>query len=197
MSPEESHGRLVVLSGPSGSGKGTVLTHLLRQCPLPLALAVSATTRLARGTEQEGRDYYFLTAQEFEARRQRGEFIECAQVFGHWYGTLRSEVEGRLRRGQWVILEIDVQGAMAVQEQFPEAITIFLKTPSLEQYGARLRRRGTEDEAGIGRRLEAATRELSLADRYRHQVVNDQVERAAQEICDILRSYGGLSCTTI
>lgn len=185
---EAGRGRLVVLSGPSGSGKGTVLGRLLRQCRLPLVRSVSATTRAARSGEVNGRDYYFLTPEQFDQRRAAGEFLECAEVFGQWYGTLHSEVQQRLEAGQWVVLEIDVQGCQTVCRQYREAITIFLSTPSLDEYGARLRRRGTEDEQAIRRRVETAAHELTFADRYQHRVVNDDVDRAVAEICQILES---------
>lgn len=189
-SNQTRRGRLVVLSGPSGSGKGTVLAGVLERRPLPLTLSVSACTRAPRSGEVHGREYYFLSPEDFQARRQRGEFLECAQVFGHWYGTLRSEVEGRLARGEWVVLEIDVQGFMALCEQYPDVVSIFLKTPSLEEYEQRLRGRGTEEEQAIRRRLETAHHELSLADRYRYQVVNDHVDRAVNELCLILQAEG-------
>ena len=183
-------GRLIVLSGPSGSGKGTVLSRLIERCPLPLVRAVSATTRPPRSGERDRYDYYFLAPEEFERKRRDGAFLESAEVFGHWYGTLRSEVEQRLAAGQWVVLEIDVQGCLAVLEQFPEAVTIFLKTPSLPEYERRLRKRGTEDDDALRRRLEKAEVELSFAPHYRYQVVNDVVDRAVDEICGILQSMG-------
>lgn len=186
-------GKLVILSGPSGSGKSTVVTALLKHCSVPLVLAVSATTRPARPGERDGREYYFLTPERFQRMREDGEFLECAEVFGNWYGTLRSEVAGRQLEGKWVLLEIDVQGALAVMEQQPDAVSLFLKTPSTEQYERRLRGRKTEDEQTIAKRLEGAQRELALAPRYRYQVVNDRVERAVEEICNILKHEEG-SC---
>lgn len=189
---QDRSGRLVVLSGPSGSGKGTVLSKLLRECRLPLVRSVSATTRAARRGEVEGRDYYFLTPEQFDRRRRAGEFLEYAEVFGHWYGTLDSEVRDRLAAGQWVVLEIDVQGCQSVCRQYPDAVTVFLTTPSLDEYEARLRRRGTEDEAAMRRRVQTAVHELSFADRYQHRVVNDDVDRAVKEICQILESVEAL-----
>lgn len=177
-----------MLSGPSGSGKGTVLGALLRQCRLPLVRAVSATTRAPRCGEVDGRDYYFLAPEEFQRRRREGAFLETAEVFGQWYGTLHSEVQSRLAAGHWIVLEIDVQGCLAVCRQYPDAITIFLTTPSLDEYGARLRRRGTEDEEAIRRRVDTAKHELSFAESYQHRVVNDDVDRAVEEICQILES---------
>jgi guanylate kinase len=188
---EPAAGRLVILSGPSGSGKSTVVSRLLEHCPLPLELSVSATTRAARPGEQDGREYYFLTPEQFQQMRDQGRFLECAEVFGNWYGTLRSEVTQRRREGKWVILEIDVQGALAVMEQEPDAVSIFLKTPSVEEYERRLRSRKTEDEATIQRRVDGARRELALAGRYRYQVINDRVERAVEEICSILKKQEG------
>jgi len=188
---QASGGKLVILSGPSGSGKSTVVTALLKHCPVPLVLAVSATTRPARPGERDGREYYFLTPQRFQRMRENDEFLECAEVFGNWYGTLRSEVAGRQREGKWVLLEIDVQGALVVMEQQPDAISLFLKTPSTEQYERRLRGRKTEDDQTIAKRLEGAQRELALAPRYRYQVVNDRVEWAVEEICNILKHEEG------
>jgi guanylate kinase len=180
--------RVVVLSGPSGSGKTTVVDRLMLRSPVKLVKAVSATTRPPRVGEVDGDAYYFLTRDEFERRRQVGDFVECAEVHGagYWYGTLKSELERARREGGWALLEIDVQGALAVMEQYPRAITVFLKTPSEAEYDRRLHNRGTESEAVIQRRLATARAELKFADRYRYQVVNEQLDRAVREICDIL-----------
>ncbi|MCH5375191.1 MAG: guanylate kinase, partial [Planctomycetes bacterium] len=173
-------GKLVIISGPSGAGKSTVLRRLLDGCPLPLQLSVSATTRGPRPGETEGRDYYFLTVEEFLRRRDQGDFLEWKEVFGRgdFYGTLRSETASGLSEGKWVILEIDVEGARAVLEQHPEAITIFLHSGSMAELEQRLRSRGTESEASIQRRLEVARREMAAMHRYRYQVVNGTVDRA-------------------
>ncbi len=181
-------GRLVVVSGPSGAGKTSVMRQVYQSCPVPLRRSVSATTRPPRSGETDGRDYHFLSDDEFRLRRQRGEFLECCQVFDRecWYGTLRSEVAPGLTAGKWVVLEIDVQGALAVMEQFPEAITIFLRPGTREELERRLRGRGTETDESIRRRLARADRELALAGRYRYQVINDRLDQAVQEICGIL-----------
>jgi guanylate kinase len=185
-------GRLVVVSGPSGVGKSTVVRRLLERVGGALRLSVSATTRPARPGETDGRDYYFLTPEEFARRRAAGEFLECVEVFGrgHWYGTLWSEVSSSLDRGQWVLLEIDVDGAARVVEQFADAITLFLRPDSLEELERRLRLRGTESEEAVQRRLSVARRELQLADRYSHQVINVTVDEAVEQICQILRDQG-------
>lgn len=185
-------GRLVVVSGPSGVGKSTVVRRLLERVGDALRLSVSATTRPARPGETDGRDYYFLTAEEFARRRAAGEFLECVEVFGrgHWYGTLWSEVSSSLDRGQWVLLEIDVDGAARVVEQYADAITLFLRPDSLEELERRLRLRGTESEEAVQRRLSVARRELQLADRYSYQVINVTVDEAVDQICQILRDQG-------
>lgn len=187
-------GRIVVVSGPSGAGKTTVLRRLLASCPVPLVASVSATTRPPRVGEVDGVDYYFLTPEEFERRRRRGDFIECFRVFGkgYWYGTLRSEVTPSLQAGKWVLLEIDVQGALAVMRQFSDAVTIFLRPASLEELERRLRGRGTENEEAVQDRLNQARKEIAQAERYRYQVVNDSVDRAVAEIQDILRRESGV-----
>ena len=184
--------RLVIISGPSGAGKSSVLRLLLETCPLPFLMSVSATTREPRPGELDGMDYHFLSVAEFQRRREAGEFLECKEVFGrgHWYGTLRSQVASGLSAAKWVILEIDVEGAAAVLQQHPDAVTIFLHPGSMDELERRLRDRNTETEKSIRRRLEVASRELASSDRYRHEVINDKVEQAADEICRILRSYG-------
>lgn len=191
--PGHTRGKLVVVSGPSGAGKTTVLKRLFQLAPGPLVSSVSATTRPPRPGEVDGLDYHFLTDEEFHCRRRRGDFLECFEVFGrgHWYGTLLSEVTPSLQAGKWVVLEIDVQGALAVMEQYPEAITIFVRPPSLEVLEERLRCRHTETEEAIEKRLAEARRELALADKYRHQVINDEVDRAVHQIDHILTESGG------
>ncbi|QDS98898.1 guanylate kinase [Adhaeretor mobilis] len=189
MSPPR-HGKLVVLSGPSGVGKSTVVKQVLAECGPGLKLSVSATTRPPRPGEVDGVDYHFLSDQEFARRREADEFLESVEVFGrgHWYGTLWSEVRSSLAGGKWVILEIDVDGAEDVVRDFPAAITLFIRPDSLEELEKRLRSRGTESEEAIGRRLAVARHELALADRYQYNVVNDTVDQTVQEICEILRS---------
>ena len=182
--------RVLVLSGPSGSGKTTLVRRLTERCPCPILVAVSATTRPPRVGEADGRDYHFLTDGEFAARRDRGEFLECAEVHGrgYWYGTPWSEVRRAADRGAWVLLEIDVQGAGTVLDRYPDAVTVFLRTPTEAEYERRLRARGTEDEASVRRRIETARAELAAADRYRFQVYNDDLDRAVRDVCEILET---------
>jgi len=180
--------QIVVLSGPAGSGKTTVVNRLIEQAPVKLVKAVSATTRPARKGEVDGEDYYFLSYEQFQRRKDNGEFLETAEVHasGYWYGTLHSEIQRAAEAGGWAFLEIDVQGALKVIEEYPDAVTIFLTTPSEADYEQRLRARGTESEAAIRRRLETARRELKHADKYRYQVVNDDLEQTVQDICDLM-----------
>ncbi len=185
-------GILVIISGPSGAGKSTVVQRLLNDCPVPLRLSVSATTRARRPGEEDGRHYHFLTQEEFRRRRENGEFLECKEVFqqGDWYGTLRSEVATGLAEGKWVLLEIDVAGALAVLEQVPDAVTIFLHPGSLQELQTRLTARGTETDASLARRLEVARQEMTFVNKYRYEVINDSVPRAVAEICGILQRFG-------
>ncbi|MFZ1933786.1 MAG: guanylate kinase [Thermoguttaceae bacterium] len=186
--PESPKGKLVVVSGPSGVGKTSVMRAVYRIACLPLVRSVSATTRPSRPDETDGVDYHFLTNGEFLSRKQRGDFIECFEVFGqtYWYGTLWSEVTTGLDAGKWVVLEIDVQGAQAVVERFPTAVTIFLRPSSREELERRLRGRGTETEPSIRCRLAQADHELAQAGRYQYQVINDDMDQAVRQICEIL-----------
>lgn len=177
-------GKLVVISGPSGAGKSTVCSRLIKEPRVELS--VSATTRASRPGEVDGRDYYFLSRDEFERRVQQGEFLEHAEVFGNLYGTPRRAVEEAIDQGKVVLLEIDVQGALQVMEKFPQGIFIFLEPPDVEELTRRLGNRRTETDEQMRRRLETAPREMAYRDRYTHRVVNDDLDRAVEEIRRII-----------
>ncbi len=192
-------GRLIVISGPSGVGKSTVVRQLLRSCELPLEVSVSATTRAPRAGEADGVDYQFISARRFAELRRDDEFIECAEVFGagEWYGTPQGPVREALDKGRSMILEIDVGGALQVLGVFPDAITIFIHPGSLDELERRLRGRGTEAESQINKRLAVASGELEMATHYDHIVTNENIETTADKICRLLkRLEEGKSCTT-
>lgn len=180
--------RLFVISGPSGAGKGTLVARIRDQRP-DLGLTVSATTRCPRDGEVDGETYHFLSEKDFAARVERGEFLEWADVHGHRYGTLKSEVDQRIADGKSVILEIDVQGAFNVRRVYPDAVLIFIEPPSAAVLEERLRGRGTEDEASVELRLSNARDEMRLASKYDARVVNDDLCQATEDLARLLDLY--------
>ena len=182
-------GKLVIISGPSGVGKSTCVRELLGSCELPLELSVSATTRPQRPGETDGKEYQFITSEEFQRLESENAFLETAEVFGvgYRYGTLREVVSTGLKQGKWIILEIDVIGAAKVLKEYPDAISIFIYQ-TLEEIEARLRGRKTETEEVIQRRLAVAGSELEVKDVYLHQVINETVDKTAKQICQLLKA---------
>ena len=178
-------GLLIVLSGPSGSGKGTVLKELLAKNN-NLFLSVSATTRSPRPGEVDGEDYFFLSRDEFDGLVKRGEMLEHAEYVGNCYGTPKGPVESWLQDGQDVILEIDVQGGAQVKQIMPECVSIFILPPSMRELENRLRGRSTEGDDVVDARLEAARQEVHCAEDYDYVVVNDTVDQAVEEIKTII-----------
>ena len=185
---KKSAGKLVIISGPSGVGKSTVVRQLIDECNLPLSFSVSATTRPKRPGEVHGKEYMFLTNEQFKQHVDQNDFLEYVEVFGHghWYGTLRETVAAGLKEGQWIILEIDVEGAAMVTKHVPDAISIFIHPGSVEELERRLRGRATETEEAIQRRLEVGRRELDGAVLYKHIVTNKTVEQTVSDICELL-----------
>ena len=168
----QKKGVLFVFSGPSGVGKGTLKAKLFEEFANQIAYSVSATTRGPREGEVDGKDYFFITRQEFERRVQNNEFLEHAEFAGNCYGTPREYVSKLLDSGMNVVLEIDVQGALQVMKSMPECVSVFILPPSFEELERRLRGRGTETEEKICQRLETAKRELPYASQYDYQIVN-------------------------
>ena len=185
-------GVLFVFSGPSGVGKGTLKAKLFEEFADQIAYSVSATTRGPREGEEDGKDYFFISRQEFERRVKNNEFLEHAEFAGNCYGTPRAYVEKLLDSGMNVVLEIDVQGALQVMKSMPECVSVFILPPSFEELEHRLRGRGTETEEKVRERLETAKRELPYAPQYDYQIVNGgDIEAAYQSLRDVfLKSTG-------
>jgi guanylate kinase len=182
--------KVFVITGPSGVGKGTLISRLLERVP-DLELSVSATTREPRDGEVDGRDYHFLSAEEFDRRIREGDFLEFATYSGNRYGTLRSEVRRSLEAGRSVVLEIEVQGARQVRAAMRESVQVFIEPPSPAVLRERLESRGTDSAPAIDSRLEVAGQELAAADEFAYRVVNDDLDRAAGELEGIVRAELG------
>jgi guanylate kinase len=179
--------KVFVITGPSGVGKGTLIRALRERLPA-LELSTSATTRQPREGEEDGRDYHFLTPDEFATRADANEFLEHAAYSGNRYGTLRSEVERRLAEGRSVALEIEVQGARQVRAAMPEAVLVFIAPPSAEALRERLEGRGTDTAEEIDQRLRTAELELAAQQEFKHVIVNDELGRAVDELAGIVES---------
>lgn len=180
-----NRGLLLVLSGPSGVGKGTVCAALRQKMP-ELVYSVSATTRSPRGGEREGVNYFFKTRKQFQEMIARDALLEYAEYVGNYYGTPRDFVEKTLSEGKDIILEIEVQGALKVKEKFPEGVFVFLLPPSLNELKDRIVGRGTESQSTIDHRLSVAVEEMNLLYHYDYAVVNDQIDSACSRISSII-----------
>jgi guanylate kinase len=181
-------GKLFVLAGPSGVGKGSIVRELVSRDPEGLSLSVSVTTRAPRPGEVDGVDYFFIDDDAFDRMIRAGELLEWAEIVGHRSGTPRGFVEDRLAVGRDVILEIDVVGASQIRDRVPGSILVFIEPPSMEELERRLRGRGTETEEGIRVRLETAAWEIEQRDWFDHVVVNDDLERASAQVAAIIEA---------
>jgi guanylate kinase len=178
-------GMLIVVSSPSGGGKGTLIDRVLKTVP-GVSYSVSYTTRAPRGTEQEGREYFFVSTAEFEEMIGRGEFLEWANVYGYLYGTSLAQVERELAAGHDIILEIDVQGAASIRAQIVDAISIFILPPSFELLRQRLLTRGTDSPADLERRLRGAPAEVEQHKDFQYVILNDDINRASQQLAAVI-----------
>lgn len=177
-----TRGHLIVVSAPSGSGKTTIVRAILAKYPSML-FSVSATTRPKRDTETDGTDYFFLERKEFERRIQADELVEWEEIYGNLYGTLKSEVEKVLSSGKSMLFDIDVKGGLSIKRKYPDdSLLIFIRPPSIEVLEARLRNRKTEDEETFRRRMARVTMEMGMASQFHHQVVNDNLQTAIDEV---------------
>lgn len=183
--------KLIVFSAPSGSGKTTIVRHLLEQTDLPLAFSISATTRAPRGVEKEGEDYYFLSPEAFKSKIEKGEFLEYEEVYpGLFYGTLASEVKRLWNENKAVLFDIDVMGGISIKKSFPdETLTVFVQPPSIETLEERLRSRNTDTEETLQIRLSKAQQELDQAQAFDEIVINDDLSTALTQTEELVRSF--------
>ncbi|MBA4366530.1 MAG: guanylate kinase [Desulfobacterium sp.] len=187
-SKRSSSGRLYILSAPSGAGKTTLCQEILKHFPT-IRYSISHTTRLPRPGERDGVDYFFITEEEFVNRIQEGSWAEWAKVHDNYYGTSSTFLNRTLLSGSDILLDIDVQGAMQIMKQYPDAITIFIMPPSLKKLHERLSNRGTDSDEVIEKRIQNAKKEIDRKDFYKHIVINDQLEKSKQELFQIINQY--------
>ena len=191
MAVEKEHvtpqGVLLVVSGPSGAGKGTICQILREQLP-DLGFSISVTTRQPRVGEVDGKSYFFKTVPEVQEMIAKGELLEYAEVYGNYYGTPRKYVMDLLQSGHDVLLEIDIQGALQIKERFPEGVFVFIVPPSLDELSARIYKRGTDSEEVIKRRMASAASELTYAAKYDYIIVNDIATKAANKVLTIMEA---------
>jgi len=178
----------VVISAPSGAGKTTIAHAILRAHPT-LRFSVSATTRPIRDGEKEGRDYFFLSNDEFRRRIDAGEFVEWEEIYGNYYGTLRQEVDRALEQGQHILFDVDVKGGLSIRKQYPESLLVFIRPPSPEALDDRLRNRKTESETSVSLRLARVPLEMELGKAFDYQVINDDLEHAIAQVDSIVTGY--------
>jgi len=183
-------GKLIIFSAPSGSGKTTIINHIMEQ-GLPMEFSVSCTSRPPRGNERHGVEYYFLSPHEFKKRIDRGDFVEYEEVYpDRFYGTLKSEIEDKLAEGRNVILDVDVAGGMSIKKKYgDDALLVFIKPPSIEELRRRLEKRGTDSPEVINDRIAKADKELKMASEYDVVIVNDDLETAKKEAQDTITKY--------
>ena len=185
----KSKGKLFVISGPSGAGKGTICSEIMRNAdPSELSLSVSVTTREPRIGEQDGVHYYFLTEDEFSKLREENGLLEFAEVYGHHYGTPKQKVIDKLNEGVDVILEIEMQGALKVRKSYPDGVFIFILPPSMAELRKRITGRGTETQEAIDFRLSQALSEIAYIDKYDYVVVNEKVDEAVDRVRAIIKA---------
>lgn len=180
-------GKLIVISAPSGSGKTTIARAIMKKYPSML-FSVSATTRLPRTGEVDGKDYFFLSRETFQHKVKQGDLVEWEEIYGNYYGTLKSQIDRALRQGSIMLFDVDVKGALSIKKAFPEdSVLIFIKPPSFEALQRRLLDRKTEDEATIRRRLDRVPMELEKGSQFDWQVVNDDLQTAINKVDEIIR----------
>lgn len=181
-------GKLVVISAPSGAGKTTIARAMLAAHP-SLEFSVSATTRPRRQSERDGRDYFFLSKAEFEARVRAGDFVEWEEIYGNYYGTLKAEIDRAMRAGRHILFDVDVNGGLSIRRYFSDALLIFLRPPTMEVLLERLNNRKTEDRDTVARRMERVPMEMERGKEFEHQMVNDDLARAIAEVNALVEAY--------
>ena len=183
-------GKMIIISAPSGAGKSTIVKYLLKQ-ELKLEFSVSACSRDKRARETDGKDYYFLSPDEFRRRIEKGEFLEWEEVYpGSYYGTLRSEVDRIWQAGKHVVFDVDVVGGLNIKQQYPEnSLALFIMPPDIDTLRKRLMKRGTENEESLQKRIGKAEEELAFADRFDRIIVNDELDRACRETLEAVKGF--------